>query len=481
MIRAVIGFVLLHAALCGAGLATMRALGLLRAGQGVRGLLTAAPVGLLVGIVLVIPTVIVLLVCGVPLTLVTAAIVAAAYCAVSLGVRIRSASVATGSWWSKLTSSRRALAIVLFVGVLLVLYVLGGLFAFSRLGTVWDDARIWSLRGLTLAYYHRLVPTIFEVQAQAGGHPVYPLLQPALEAIVSQAMGGPQPRWLHSELWLIFCAGIWTAGYLIARPWRRTMSDPPYWIAVLLLVALTPAVLGNIAWGGADIIGAVLLSLGTLSIGLWLEEGTSGEMLIGGMFLAGAASTKDEDAIAAGLVLLLTVALHISRQLRGDRSRLWALATAIGYFAVIVAPWRIWTSAHHLTDSVEPPLPKALSPVYIAHRTRELHLTASAMLTQVTHEWGAVLVLFVLASAVSLIGRRGGWPTRFYLFSFVLTVLAMLWLYTTTSVSLAFLLPTSMYRTVDMFMILVGFATAHQVARLGCEPMLASPPHPSRA
>jgi hypothetical protein len=482
VIRSVIGFVLLHAALCGTGLTAMRALGLLRPRPGALGLLVAGPVGLLLGIVLVVPAVIVLLVCGVPLTLPTVAIAAAAYVAASFMIQIRSEPAASAGWWPRLTSSRPARVTALVVGILLLLYVAGGLFAFSRLGTVWDDARIWSLRGLTLTYHHSLVPTIFEVQSQAGGHPVYPLLQPAFEAILSQAMGAPQLRWMHSELWLIFCSGVWTAVYLIARRSRGTVSEPPYWIAVLLLTALTPAVLVNVHLGDADVTGALLLSLGTVSLGLWLDGGSPGDVLLGGMFLAAAASTKDEDAIAAGLVLALTVVLHVSRELRADRERLWALAAAIGYVAIVVAPWRIWTAVHHLTDSIEPPLPKALNPTYIAHRTTELHLTASAMFTQVTHEWGAVLLIFVLVSAVSLISGRSGWSTRFYLASFVLTVIAMLWLYTTTNVSLAFLLPTSMNRTVDVFMIVAGFTAADQVARLGHPGQKPSrPPLRSRA
>jgi hypothetical protein len=42
-----------------------------------------------------------------------------------------------------------------------------------------------------------------------------------------------------------------------------------------------------------------------------------------------------------------------------------------------------------------------------------------------------------------------------------------LWLYTTTPVSLGYLIPTSLGRTIDIFMMLTPFACAHLLTRLG--------------
>ncbi len=54
----------------------------------------------------------------------------------------------------------------------------------------------------------------------------------------------------------------------------------------------------------------------------------------------------------------------------------------------------------------------------------------------------------------------------FYLGSFTAIVISLLWRYTTTHVSLAFLLPTSMNRTVGLFMVLAAVGTAHLIARM---------------
>jgi hypothetical protein len=71
--------------------------------------------------------------------------------------------------------------------------------------------------------------------------------------------------------------------------------------------------------------------------------------------------------------------------------------------------------------------------------------------------------------ALCTIGLASGTARRlagFYLLSFVLLIISLLGLYTTTSVSLAFLIPTSVYRTIDVFMMLTPFASAHLLGRL---------------
>jgi hypothetical protein len=339
--------------------------------------------------------------------------------------------------------------------------------------TVLDDARIWSLRGLTLFYYHGLQPEIFQNAGQSGGHGVYPLFQPTLEALLFHAMGGPQLRFWHTELWLIFLAAVWTAGMLIkrARP-RGTRASRYGSIAVLAGVALTPAAIHNVAMGYADTTGAILLAVGTLAIAIWLETRDRGTLALAIVLLAAAASTKDEDLIASIIVLLAgsaTVLLdHRSRSIARPRpgdARAWLLAGA--YFVAIVAPWRIWVAAHHLTDSVEPPIPRALSPSFLFGRTHQFHQAIAAMGRQTLHLWGALGVVFLLVCAVSISARIARRATAFYLAAMGITVLALLWLYTTTAVSLAFLIPTSMDRTVAIFMAPAALAAAYLIAQLG--------------
>jgi hypothetical protein len=225
----------------------------------------------------------------------------------------------------------------------------------APLPTIGDDARIWSLKGLTLTYYHHLQPEIFQNQAQAGGHPIYPLFQPGLEATLFQWMGSAELRLFHTELWLILGAAIWTAAYLIARSVRFAI-DRPVWLAALALLALTPAVVLNVSMGYADITASVLLGVGALSLALWLDGAELGHLCLAAVLLAAAANGKDED-LTATIFVLIAAACVVIVGLRERSTSVWLreralpLAGAALYLAVLVLPWRIWTSAHHLTDS----------------------------------------------------------------------------------------------------------------------------------
>jgi hypothetical protein len=188
--------------------------------------------------------------------------------------------------------------------------------------------------------------------------------------------------------------------------------------------------------------------------------------------LAGAASTKDEDLIGTVVVLIVaTVALLVRRR----PGRLRPYAIAVGVIIAFIAPWRIWVSAHHLSDSVSPPIPRALSPVYVFDRLHELHLSATALVSTSLSGFPWLAPAFLATCIVCLISGTARRTACFYLGSFIAIIVALLWLYTTTPLSLGFLIPTSMDRTVSVFMVLAGFAGAH----LLCE--LAAAPSPARA
>ncbi len=223
--------------------------------------------------------------------------------------------------------------------------------------------------------------------------------------------------------------------------------------------------------GDADVTGSVTLATGVLALALWLEHDDRSALALGTVLLAAAASTKDEDFVGAVIVLVIAWAISLLRA-RADSAdhrpgrRLRALAASTTAVAALVLPWRIWVAAHHLTDSVEPHLPQALSPGYILSRTHQLHEAASAMLAQVRTEWGWLAAVFIATCIISMSTRTTRQAARFYLVAFLATGLALLWLYTTTHVSLAFLLPTSTDRTIDVFMVPAALAAAYLLARL---------------
>lgn len=487
--RTLVGFLGLHAVLIATGLTLLRAFGLVSFDSGRRAMVLASGPALLVGMAVLLPLLIVLLVLGIPLTLASTglACLACAGAAELVARRRASPDKPARAGVERPTPRSSATRGVARVAIVVAgAYTAVAAFALARLPTVLDDARIWSLRGLTLAYYYGLQPEIFQNPAESGGHSVYPLFQPALEAILFQAMGSPQLRFFHTELWLLFTAAIWTAAYLIARSLPRIRRGAPIWLAALALLALTPAAIHNIALGFADITGSVLLATGTLALALWLDQDDTGYLALAVVLLVAAANTKDEDLVASALILIVGAVASLVRSgatgvgSAGNR-RLRLLGAAALYFAALVLPWRIWAAAHHLSDSVAPPLPRALSPAYILSRTHELHQTATAMVTQTLTQWGWLAAIFVTACAICLITRTARRTACFYFISFAAIVVSLLWLYTTTPVSLAFLLPTSMNRTVDVFMVPAALATAHLLAKLATSSNAFRSPRPTRS
>jgi hypothetical protein len=502
-VRAAAGFVLLDGWLGLVGWAALRALGVLE--RGTRAALAGAGPAFAVGVAVVVPSCCVALVLGIPLTPVSAVVVGLIVLGGAALVQGRPRPSATppapGGRLQALRATgavsrlRRALqgldATSWLRGAVLAaggVYVLLGAWALARAPTRGDDARIWSLRGLTLSYYHVLQPEIFQNPVQSGGHAVYPLLTPALQALLSQAMGTPQLRLFHAELWLLAAAALWTAGFLVQR---YTAPAPrwPLWLGALALLAMTPFLLTNLYVGDADAVGSLLLGAGAVAVGLWLHGRERGCLVCATILLAGAASTKDESLLAAVCVLLVAaLALSAGRgagALPGGRGAgavpahhpgaEW-LAAAAGFVAV-VAPWRVWLAVHHLSDAVQPPLPRALSPAYLLGRHR-LHRVVAALLDQALRQWGWLLAIFVVCVAFCLVTPATRRVAGFYLAVCAAIGLMLTWLYTATPLSLDFLIPTSMDRTVSVFMVPAAVGTAHLLA-LQLRPV-ARPPDATR-
>jgi hypothetical protein len=372
--RVIVGLTVFHVLLIAAGFGVLRLMGLLR--RSGRAAASAVGLAFLAGSSTVVVILIALLVLGVPLSLTYAALVSLA-CAVSglvLGSRRvpiprRDAPVAS----PRTAAARRWLTRGAVAG--LSAFVAFVAFAISRAPTVGDDARLWSLKGLTLTYYDRLRPEIFQSSlGRTVAHPVYPLFQPVLEALFNRAAGQPELRLFHAELWLLIIAAIWGAAHLL---WQHS-GRKGIWVAVLPLIVLTPAVLTSVSYGLADATGGVILGVGALTLGLWIDRAEIGHLGLAIIVLAAAANTKDEDAVSVAVVLIAAGVTLAAWHARG-RFRSWAGGAAI--CALLVVPWRIWVGAHHLTDSVTPSLPRSLSPIYLIDRASELRTTLSAMMT----------------------------------------------------------------------------------------------------
>ncbi|MGH2842669.1 MAG: hypothetical protein ACRDKL_03665 [Solirubrobacteraceae bacterium] len=459
--RALLGFVGLQGLLALSGVGLLRAMGLLSAD--VRSVLLGLGPAWLAGTAMVGLVLVQLLVVGVPFTLVTVAFVTIAVAVVALTLATRrgwrAADRAAGV---RAAASPRAMRLVRVATAVAAGYAVFGAYALARAPTIEDDARIWSLKGLALSYHDSLRPEIFLNPWLHVDHSVYPLFQPVLEAVLSRAMGQPQLRLFHTELWLLLIGAIWTAGYLLwwrcARPLREQLG-----VALLALVALTPAAVSNISSGHADASGAVVLAIGALTLGLWIERGGNAHLWLAALLLGTAANIKDEDMVGAvGVFLAAGVVLLCG----ADRRRLWPWLAGSGLCAAVILPWRIWTGIHHLHDAVTPPLPRALTPGFLLGRTHELRRVGDALLTHSVSEWGWAVAIFAVVCVVCLAIKVSRRLTAFYLLSVLWIIVALAWIYGTTPVNLSLIIPRSLGRTVDVFMMLCAFASAHLLTAL---------------
>ncbi|HWF53241.1 MAG TPA: hypothetical protein VG223_01375 [Solirubrobacteraceae bacterium] len=471
--RAVAGFILLNGWFLLIGLAALRAIGMLAAPVRSRAVLAALGPAFVAGIGLLAPLLVLSLIVGIPLNVPVAIIVGGALIAAAELLARRSAHRSTSPTSAPVLANpvppvrwlRRGAA------VLGGLYLVYGVYALAAAPTRGDDARIWSLRSLTLSYYHSLQPEIFLNPLQQGAHPGYPLLQPIVEALMSISMGAPQLRLYHSELWLLVGAVVWSAAYLIERRGVPGAVRRPMWLAALVLFALTPITILNVGVGDADITGSALLALGTLAIAVWLDRQDRSALAFGAITLVAAASTKDEDLFAGILVLVIAGMFVLVRhrdELIRRRPRLrsaWPWLGTVAWFAVFTGDWRLWQASHHLSDTVTPPLPKALSPVYFIDRHR-LHQVVTYLLQQTLQQWGWLAAIFLVTCAVCWATRIARATVVFYLAAWLAIAAVIVWIYVTTPLSLGFLIPTSINRTVGVFMVLAALATAHLLAQL---------------
>jgi len=304
-------------------------------------------------------------------------------------------------------------------------------------------------------------------------------------------MGRLELRFFPAELWLLVAATVWTAAYLLWWRARRPLREQ-LGLAALALLVTTPPVISGVTTGYADVTGSILLAVGALAAALWLDGATDGHLWLSAILLAAGANAKDEDLLGAILVLL---ALGVTLAAGRDWARLRRWLGGCAVCAALLAPWRLWTAVHGLRDSVQPALPHALNPVAILDRFSVLREAARAMFDYMLIQWGWQPAIFLALCVVALVSGAGRRLAVFYLLSFMALFASLLWLYTMTTLRLAFLIHTSVARTVDVFMVLTAFASAHLLASLlsrgpgagpatagltfapDADPESASPPH----
>jgi hypothetical protein len=462
-VRAAAGFVAIHAAFVGVGMALLFALGMV---SRVRDVPARIGPAYLSGVASVIPCLVLLLVAGVPVRLpalaLTSALLAGGFAAIGvwLARRGRPAVVVAPSPAGRIETliSRVAVAV-------LGLYFAIGASAYAHLSTFGDDWAFWSFKGRALYDFGgRLKPEVF---LNVPGHPPhldYPLLHPLLESLTFRAMGGVHLQEWHISLWILLAAFVWTVGFLL----RSRGVSMPIVLAPLAALAVSPYA-QQIVWVGyADVTVACFVGTGALAIGLWLDGGRVEYAVLGAVLLAGAANTKNEGETAAIAVLVAAaVVLRVARERRWSQ---WLGAAAIA--AAGAAPWIVWRSAHGLRNDDLPSLGTSLDLGYLTGRLDRLGSAIDSLAGQLamTGKWLGVFPCFLILAIACFVRSTARRQAAFYLGTLGLMLLILLWIYWTGLPPLATWLSSqafhSVNRVVTMIVFTAGAGSIHLAARL---------------
>jgi hypothetical protein len=424
--RLFLGLVLFHVLAAAPGALMLYALGLLRPRP--VALAAAAGPAFLVGVVLVGVPLVVLVVTGVAVNTLTS------FAALALAMLVAGVVAFAGRGRRQplepapAAPTRIEVIVERVVLAGIAAYLVVGSRAFTNLQTLWDDANIWSLKGLGLFHHEGLVDGIGRNPQLSTVHLDYPILQPLTEATFFRAIGGVDLRLWHFELWLLFAAVIWTLAWLLG-PLGRSWP----WTVVLGVLALSGIFAGNIVLGDADTLMAGLVGCATASYGIWLERGHRAHAVLGALFLAGAANVKNEGlvfGVALGVALVLAAAI-------GRRPGRWRdLAASAGIVLVAVLPWQLWVLGNEAaTRATKSPWQVLGDLGFLLDRLDFLRRGTEQIVLQLmnTGEWSLLTPAFLVTAAVLIVFGRRRTLACFYLAAATLGFASVAYVYWVTA------------------------------------------------
>ncbi len=273
-------------------------------------------------------------------------------------------------------------------GGLTVVY-LEALFRAGRLAGLYefDGWSFWVPKAKAIYFFGGLDHQFFrELPNQS-----YPPIVPALEAAAFHFTGGADVVTLHLQFWFLlagFVAGL--VGILASRVPALFLWPP------LLLVLVTPHVVGYALQPQGDFLLDELFALGALLVALWLTERRDWTLVAAALLLAASVLTKREGYLFAALVVLAAL-LASSRSARA----LWPKLALMGVAAALMTvPWRILLIVRDLESGA----PEAGGGGLFAHADRgweSLRLTLSVLFD--FDIWLVVLPVGLLAIAVGIL------------------------------------------------------------------------------
>ena len=225
--------------------------------------------------------------------------------------------------------------LVTAVGIALVGLLFEAFFRSARLQSVqaFDAWAFWIPKAKAIYFFGGFDEQIFTVSAG----PTYPPLLPILDATAFHAMGSADVVTLHLQFWFLVLGGTVAVAGCLAR-------HVPAWALwpSLLLVLTVPRFGEELMAPQADVLVDLLFVVGVLLLALWLEDGRGWRLCPVTLLLAGAALTKREGLLFAGVALVVAFVAAWP-----ERRRAWPPLAAVTALVIVAAvPWRLWYRSH---------------------------------------------------------------------------------------------------------------------------------------
>jgi hypothetical protein len=257
-VRALVGLAAFNLFLLGVGITTLAAL---RGWRTWHDLVRIGGLAYLLGVALMGVTLSIELILGIPFSFATIVLTGAALALAAVALRRPLAR-----WRPELPDTRaQGVALVALAGAALVVVYLEALFRSARLSSLsaWDAWAFWVPKAKAIYFFGGLDEQFFRELA----NPSYPPLVPALEASAFHFMGSADVVTLHVQFWFFACGfAAAVAGLLAPR-----VSPYVLWPCIVL-VLVTPRVVGRNLDPQADFLLDYFFALAALLVALWLVD-----------------------------------------------------------------------------------------------------------------------------------------------------------------------------------------------------------------
>ncbi len=314
---------------------------------------------------------------------------------------------------------------------------------------VWDGWAMWAPKAHALYVEGDVWGPVFTDPAYGMQHEEYPVLLPALEALASGAIGRFDPPLADIEASVALVAFGWGAWAIL-----RVVVMPAVAAATALVLTGSTPVIENAAAGYADTVVATFTALGLLCLGVWLVRGSGATLVLAGLFLSAAASTKSEGLLFA--LAAVTAAAVVARGLR--RSLRSVALLGVGVFAVPVA----WMVVDRLNGpgAQNVDVGMVVHPGYWLAEGDRIPTAAWRLVDEIAEGWPLAALLALTAIGAALAARRW-WEALFVGLWSGLAFSALVAVYFTSTAPIGWHLATSADRVV--FSIVLGAATVSPV------------------